>query len=289
MKRSKALLFLLALPLIACVAIAVLESCQQDANYAVKSEPSTVPSECFSSFVKGIANVSKQKISYFTKNGTTRRSSTVNANDRIDIAVNFPPNTQQSYIDRLSEIETIEDMAKLSHECAADFALAEEGSGGYVIAISQEALYGSLEEMIAQSKEYLKSKGMTDGDIQEMLDENDADETSLVVFAWGLSAVEYEEANADSEDSFDLTSFIPCTRASASINIRTGVIVGCAIEALGFDIYNYFKKSSTYKWTVALVKRMFKAYLPKVLGPAGAVITLAQFMICVGGITAATS
>lgn len=241
MKRLKALSLLLVLPLIACVTIAALESCQQDDNGVVKNELSTIPSEWFGSFVKSITNVSKQKISYFTKNGTTRRSSSVNANDRIDIAVNFPPNTQQSYIDRLSEIETIEDMARLSHECAADFALAEEGSGGYVIAISQEALYGSLEEMIAQSKEYLKSKGMTDEDIQEMLDENDADETSLVVFAWGLSVVEYEEANADFEDSFGLTSFIPCTRASASINIRAEVIVGCAIEALGFDIYTFLK------------------------------------------------
>ncbi|MBQ9230033.1 MAG: hypothetical protein IJ190_02520 [Prevotella sp.] len=280
MKKVKALLFVLTLPLITCVLVAVLESCQQDENFAVKSKPSNAPSDCFNSFVKGISDVSKQKISYFTHSGNIRRSSSVNTNDRIDIAVNFPPNTQQSYIDRLSEIETIEDMARLSHECAADYELAGEGTEGYVVAISQEALYGSLEEMIAQSKEYLKSKGMTDDDIQEMLDENDADESSLVVFAWGLSIVECEETNAESENS-GLTSFIPCTRVKASgLSPTARQVIGCAVSAIGLDIINYFQQSATKKWTAAIIKRMFKAYLPKVMGPAGTALIIVEFTRC---------
>lgn len=279
MKRSKALLFLLVLPLIACVAIAVLESCQQDDNYAVKSELSTIPSECFSSFVKGFANMSKQKISYFTKNGTIRRSSAVNVNDRIDIAVNFPPNTQQSYIDRLPKIETIEDMARLSHECAADFALAGEGSDGYVIAISREALYGSLEGMIAQSKDYLKSKGMTEEDIQEMLDENDADETSLIVFAWGLSIIELEQTVDNSENGqFSFSSLIPCTKAYAGYTQYP--VLNCAIEAIGMDILLQLGKSNATKLTVPVIKKLFKTVLPKIVGTAGLAIMAVEFTIC---------
>lgn len=169
-------------------------------------------------------------------------------------------------------------MARIAHESGAEFDPQPIGTDGYIIAISQSALTGSLEDMINDSKNYLYGKGFTEEDIQEMLEENDADETSLIPFVLGLSVVEAQQSEEESNNELSLSSLIPCTKVHAGITQNP--VINCAIEAIGLDLVVQLKKSSTTKWTVPIVKRLFKTVLPKMVGSAGVAIMIVQFSIC---------
>lgn len=286
MKKLNAVLFVLALPLIACIFVAALESCQQENSRSVVEAPSTNSTNFLMSFTKELSNASKQDIRYDEHTATNRRVSSVYDNDMFYIAVKFPENTNQEYIKSLPNIKTIEDMAHLAHETAAEYELVDATYSGNKVPISREHLYVSLEGLIAQSKEYLKGKGMTDDDIEEMLEENNADESSLIIFAWGLSCVEYMQKNAIEMDSLDFNAYIPCTQARAIDltieNKEIKTLVKCALKAIGADIVASLATSGAKTWTKAIIKRLFKVVLPKVIGPAGAAITAISFVICVG-------
>lgn len=285
MKKLNAVLFLLALPLIACVFVAALESCQKEVSHSVVNAPSTNSTNFLLSFSKELANASKQNIKYEEQSVTTRRTSSVYDNDLIYVAVKFPENTPQEYVNRLPNITTIEDMARMAHETAAEYELVDATYSGYKVPISREHLHASLEGLIAKSKEYLKGKGMTDADIEEMLEENDADEGCLIIFAWGLSAVEHMQEYEEEKDSLDFSSFIPCTQARAiDLNIENKdvrTLIKCSMRALGVDIIAQLSKSNAKKLTKPIIKRLFKVVLRNAIGYVGAAIAAITFIDCI--------
>ena len=276
MKRIKLTLTLITLPLIACVVVAFLESCQKDtARITLTKEPTAY----LKSFTASLPSVINKDIRFKADDMTNRRAGSTASSDMIEIGVNFPENTSQVYTDQCDNINTLEDMARIAHESGAEFDPQPVGTDGYMIAISKNALTGSLEDMINDAKNFLYGKGFTEEDIQEMLEENDADETTLIPFVLALSVVEAQQSEEEN-DQLSLSSLIPCTKVSAA-GVTQDEVLNCAIQAVGADLIMQLGKSEVKTWSVKVVKRLFKTVLPKMVGAAGVAIMIIDFTMCI--------
>ena len=150
-----------------------------------KSSPTTV--EAQASFVKTLS----ENINYFldqpvvehNKNsrskmmGSTGTIKEEPVAEKTDIFLDVPEECTLSNID---EIVTTRDFVDLIKTTGATISLNDDGNSTYTLSMSNEAALKSLEPLVASSKQYLLGKGMTDDDIQEMLNENETDETALV-------------------------------------------------------------------------------------------------------------
>lgn len=88
------------------------------------------------------------------------------------------------------------------------------------------------------------------------------------------------QQSEENNDQLSLLSLTPCAKASAAGLTHTEVY-NCAIQAIGVDIITQLTKSEVKTWSVKVVKRLFKTVLPKMYGPAGVAIMVADFAICI--------
>lgn len=188
--------------------------------------------------------------------------------DNYDINTDFPEICESS---TLSEIEGIK------KNYAADYSIGDNTISDGTIYISETKLKDALKPLIIESKLYLASIGLTDSDIQDLINETDADESLLIVFS--LAMIGHDNHYYTSYQLSHQISLFPSAYAAATWEDAGH----CALSALGADIFWSFGTSVAKSWTKAAIKKAFKAAAEKVIGPVGVALTLIDFSICMWG------
>jgi len=182
-------------------------------------------------------------------------------------------------IQEIESVQNINDLQSIASKYAASFMIADfSESLEDVILISEAKTSASLASMVIQSKQYLYSLGMTDDDIQQMLQEENADESTLVPFT--LALIEHDNSCYYAQVRNDHFSLIPC--AYAAVDWKQ--VGQCSLHAIGADIFFGLGTSLTKTWTKAAIKKAFKVAAEKIVGPVGVAITVVDFALCMGGV-----
>lgn len=202
-----------------------------------------------------------------------------NDNDIVTIYVDFPEDTSEPIKELCEFVSTAQDFIALHRLTAAEFSTDDTGSE-YKIEMSEDEAKQSLSPLVEQSKQYLYSKGMSENEIQDMLTENNVDETQLVPFVLLLinqecREMELAKINQQKAGFNFLQLFVtPCKAADLS------AVFDCGMEALGVDFLFAAGTSVAKTWSTAVIKKVFKSVAQKALGPVGAVIAIGSFGWC---------
>lgn len=242
------------------------------------------------------------------------KESRVNALGTTTISVVFPGGGTKGEMQAVEAVQTPKDLILLYDRTAADFYYPEaEVKGDTTITFSDKDAIEALAPLVAESRNILHGYGFTDAEIQEMLDENEVDETQLVMLMMAIANNEIECSMPESlqmmamkQDSHfhiinDALTFFEmglssafalplCAQqmrtntnggmVSANTNQEFQIIVGCAVKALLDDITYMSAASGLKTYSKALIKKAFKVIAKKVLGPVGVVIAAADFGWC---------
>lgn len=166
------------------------------------------------------------------------------------------------------EIKTAGDIINLAITTGAPMSLENDGSYSDTLFLSNQECKDALSELIICSKKYLYDNGFSETDIQEMLSENNADESALVPLVTLLA--EEEQNDIVNENS-------SITRSWAKAG-------HCAMHALGADVIFSLGKSGATVWSKAVIKKTFKFVATKACGIAGAALFVVDFSLCYGGV-----
>lgn len=181
-------------------------------------------------------------------------------------------------VPEIKNVNCLNDLQNLASKYAASFEITDGSEiSGNTVLISEAKTSASMAAMIKQSKQYLNSLGMTDADIQQMLKEENADESTLVPFT--LSLMEHDNNSYYTWLRTSQFSLIPCAYA-----IDWGQVGQCSLRAIGADIFFGLGTSMAKAWTKAAIKKAFKAAAEKILGPVGVAIAVIDFALCMEGI-----
>ena len=216
-----------------------------------------------------------------TKVDNTRAIHTPEKNDvPLYITVSDDPGMPTKEFERkLDDVECFKDILVLAEETGMEFSTKYSENSNYTIQLSEAKVKQSLDPLVTQSKQYLYSKGFTEQEIQEMLKENNADETELVRLVVGITALENSAQNTAS--LLNINSFgsfgLFATPAYAQSIEQVG---DCALKALGADFLFAARGSAIKTWGKAAIKKAFRAIAQKVLGPVGVGIAVITFGYC---------
>lgn len=123
---------------------------------------------------------------------------------------------------------------------------------------------------------------MSNDDIIAMLEETNADETTLVPLVMAMA--EYEDDVASSYTAYtnkDL-GIMSIFATPAYAEVPWQKVGKCALKAIGIDFTGFAFTSRTVKWTKAIIIRTFKSIAIKATGSVGAAIVLVSFALCMG-------
>lgn len=219
-----------------------------------------------------------------TKVGNTRAIHSPEKNDvALYITVTDDPGMSTKEFERkLDDVECIKDILVLAEETGMEISTKHIANSDYTIQISEAKAKQSLDPLVTQSKQYLYSKGFTEQEIQEMLKENNADETELVRFVVGITALENSAQNTASllnRNSFGSFGLFATPAYAQSIE----QVGDCALKALGADFLFGAGGSTIKTWGKAALKKAFKSVAQKMLGPVGVAIAVGTFVYCMWG------
>ena len=271
-----------------CVVSIVLCSCEQKTELNVQSEENRLffneIDNCFESFAHSKL---KNENSSSLRLATTRHEGKCDklADDLKDIYISFPDSTEEKYYREVNFLKTIEDLFKLRHRTGAEFSLKDSLQYSCKIQISEKAAVESLKPFVTPSKRFLYKRGFTEEEINDMLKENNATESDLVLLALVVNEQEVKNqqvAKAASINSFNFMDLFVTPAYAQDVKCTTILkdVFDCAIEALGFDIGWATATSTAKTWTKAAIKKAFKSMAQKALGPVGAAIAVGTFLWC---------
>ncbi len=190
-------------------------------------------------------------------------------------------NTQNLYVDlscvespiALEPIVTPGQILDLVKTTGAEISLINDGTYTHTLTISEDESVKALKPLIQDSKKYLYMRGFSENEIQQMLKENDADESALVPFVLALAEEEEYQQMELSTVFYTNTRSIDWKKAG-----------GCALYAIGADVLSAYKHSGAKTWSKVILKRVFKTVASRLLGPVGAVIAVIEFSYCYWGV-----
>lgn len=171
----------------------------------------------------------------------------------------------------LDSIKTPLQILNLVKKTGAEISLIDDGTFTHSLSISEEESLLALNPLIQESKIYLYNKGFTESEIQQMLKENDVDESALVPFVLLLTEEEEYQKSILLDPSSLMTRNVDLNRAGR-----------CAINAL-FDALAGFAQSTAKTWSKAVLKTVFKTVATKMVGPVGVAIAVIDFSLCYWG------
>lgn len=274
-KLLKGLRFLLLFNLIILLSMFVIHSCQRE---QYERSESGIANVNFTNMLKN----NKRQIGHITisltdkKQNVTNRLSPQNS-DEIISYLEFPSNTSDETINLYQQTNSINELANLIDNHNARLQYEETSSNSqYPIILPIDKIKKSLSPLVREAKNYLISKGFTENDIEQMIAEENAEETDLIPLV--MVATETENGKFTSNNLI----FFPSNFAYAKL--KWSEVGHCALHALGADIVFSLASSSATFWTVTSLKVAFKTVAKRALGPIGAAIAVVDFGLCLGGV-----
>jgi len=277
MKKTK-IFFVLAGLLSICACCLFASSCQDDVNNSKTIQDDGIDASSFMTTLGGNVNsfmeASVVVNSFSDELESVKTRGTISINPKVeDLGVT------RVYVDlslaeepiNLKKISTPGQIVDLVKTFGAEISLENDGTFEDSLLISEEESLEALNPLIQDSKKYLYGKGFTESEIQEMLAENNVDESALVPFVLILMEGEEYQLNNNIQ---------PLSR---QVNIDWGRVGKCAMEAVGADLIYSFNQSATKTWSKVILKKTFKTVASRVLGPVGVAIAVISFSICCWG------
>ena len=171
----------------------------------------------------------------------------------------------------LKELTTPGELMELVRRTGANISLVDDGNNNYSILLSDDECVEALVPLVDKSKRYLFSQGLNEFELENILSENNIDETSLVPFAFTLAELE-EMQNTYGEK-----------QADGTIKVDWDKVKLCASSVIGLDILEELATTGTTKLSKTVLKKVFKKVATKICGPVGALIAVAEFSLCYWG------
>lgn len=176
---------------------------------------------------------------------------------------------------------TLKDFTEYLELTEATAQMFNDGTAIDSVSISVTEAKEKLAPMVAKSRQYLHRFGMTDQDIDQMIRENNSDETALVPLV--LAMMEYDGSLQSGNAPF----YAPSTggkdyEQSSQIDLKQ--VGDCVLKALGADLVHLIFTSGVNSWTRALIMKLFKEVAKKAIGPVGVAIAVTVFANCMGWI-----
>lgn len=297
---KKAVLFCLTLLL-------VCSSCSEEENLH-KLSSSTI--EFSNYFFQNIAEIGSSDITstsvYTRVVGVPFDKDDVKSFDDCDVYINYPAGTDNEVKNLTKYVTTAADIVYLQRHTAARFYNYAMNKTPFKITLSKSKTRESLLPMLEEAKKYLRKQGMTDAEIAEMVEASGGDEIDLITTVIVLVNQDYinNETVAKSEKSipFDFLSvfamkayaaggddLVPNIGGDNKIDIGGSKLLkaelfktafDCSLQALGVDLLAGLYQSRASKWSLAVIKKVFKSVASKYLGPVGVAITAVSFAMC---------
>ena len=263
----------------------VFYSCEQKTDLNVQNvENKNYLNEidkCFDTFIHSKLRKTSQLV-------TTRHDGKCDklADDLTDVYINFPDSTDKKYIEEAKLIKTIEDFLKLQHKTAAEFSLKDSSLFSCKIQISEKAVDEAIKPLIAPSKKFLYNRGFSENEIRDMLKENNATESELVLLTLVVNEMEIKNqqvAKTASVNTFNILDlFVTPAYANNNLYEKCTKIArdafDCTTEVLGLTditlLYAY--KTATKETIKQIFINLAKDYAGKVI--IG--LAVAKFVYC---------
>lgn len=200
--------------------------------------------------------------------------------DNLDsIYIDLPEGSDTEDVDSIGSIECFEDVVDVMCKTGATLSEYRSETTDTSFVVSEEKVSQALTPLISDCKEYLYSKGLTDADIQEMLLENNCEESSLIPFVLVLTNWEAEDLYGNVVHTNWFFSKMIATTAYAD-GVDLYKLGGCVAEALGADLLFSLAQSAGKSWAKAALKKTFKFVAKRMFGPVGAAIAIIEFSHC---------
>lgn len=275
-KISKGIISLIVLGCFCTSVQVLLNSCQNEKNdLAVSNEKSKT---LLKDFVFSGQDFATKPIvnNCGTKKTDNRRKAPKKSQHLATISVDFPSGTNEEAKKLLNEVQTMEDLIELRRFTNATYTYdADVSTVEHFVEVSKTTVMEVMNPMIEKSKKFLKEeKGFTEAEIQEMLAENNVDESQLVPLVALIcedEAMSGDRFAANRPSNFNLLA-TPCYASNK--------IVWCAVAAIFGDLAYAAHQSGLKTWSKALIKSSFKTIAKRALGPIGAAIAVAEFAVC---------
>lgn len=204
----------------------------------------------------------------------TTQESGSQINDNETIFLNFPSNIGAKTKDLFYNITSIQELSNLinSYNVIVQYE-PNSLNYDYQLKVPVENIKIALSPLISESKQYLYYKGFSDGDISEMIKDNNATEEDLILFVISLI-----QAEKNSNVSYNINSlFIN----NAYAKLEANDYIRCAVIAIGADVLWSLGTSNSSRWTKVAMKKAFGVVAKKILGPIGVCIAVVSFSICI--------
>ena len=173
---------------------------------------------------------------------------------------------------------TLRDFAQYLELAGATASMFNDGTAIDSANISVAEAKEKLAPMVKESRKYLKSKGFTDKEIENMLSENGAVEEELVPLVLCLRDYEensnkgfYSAPKPGGKEDLSQQSYLELKKAA-----------GCALKVIGFDILEELMNSGTTKITKKFIIKIFKKVVSRYLGVIGAALAVIDWGECMG-------
>ena len=210
------------------------------------------------------------------KNVMARYADPAPTPDEVPVYIQFPADESNQTNAPFQKPETMEELVELIHSTDAIIQYEPTSTNsGNQINLPIETIRTSLNPLIQESKQYLYAKGFTEQDIQQMIKDENAEETDLVPFVIALSEIESSQMVAVTNNYSKLLPF-----NSAYAKLQWSDVGTCAMKAIGADILAGLYQSSASVWSVAVLKKAFGTVAKKMVGPVGAAIAAIEFGWC---------
>lgn len=255
----------------------VMNSCTTEENYPISSK------ENFLQSLKENVPIFSQKKLALNKRTRGIGIETTNSTYEHGIIIDFLEDSPKPENVDLEKIETFGDLMTLIRDTDATIQLTDsiDGNSDNTIVISEEQAKNALKDIVIKCKQYLYLRGMTEYDIQEMLKEENVDETQLVPL---VLAMEYQEREGNIASTLtpgnkkNIPFIITCKAINSNDLLHFGT---CLLKASGIDIFTCIASSGLKTWSAAQIKKSFKTIVKKAFGPIGVAIFMIEFSNCV--------
>lgn len=159
---------------------------------------------------------------------------------------------------KLYAIKSLGELVAYSDSIGAELNEFPNDSIGLVVQLSGYEIKRSLNPMVDSSKNYLKAKGFSENEINELLIENNLTEYNLIEVVIGLTECERYDLLAYNERS---SLVFQAKAQELDIDwIRVGY---CAYQTIGGDIIDAIRNSGSKKITKSVITKAVKAVAKK--------------------------
>lgn len=190
--------FIVFIGIIIASIVATFSSCQNDSTENIEHSSDESSNAFVRLLCKNMNEFLNQDLiegvngaNFYTQTRATLETHTVPTSEKIKpIYVNLKfKDTPINFKD----LKTPKQIVELVGNTGAKLSLIKDESCDGMLLISDIETKQALNPLISSSKQYLYEKGFTEDEIQDMLQENDADESEIVPFVTALIKEEYAQ------------------------------------------------------------------------------------------------